>query len=468
MVVKGIIKTMTLMRKKPIASTPSTLLRSLNGWDLTLMGIGAIIGAGVFVLTGIAAATKAGPAIVLSYVFAGLASLFAALAYAELASCVGGTGSAYSYAYAGFGELVAWLIGWDLLLEYTMSVSTVAIGWSGYVNNFFQSIHIYIPEALTKTPYEGGTVNLLAVLIILILSLLLCLGVKQSARVNAAIVFIKLLTISLFISVAIFNVNFNNWHPFMPFGWTGVMQGAALVFFAYIGFDALSTAVEETIEPTRNVPIGILTSLLICTLIYIIVSALLTTIVSYPSLNVNSPVADALLKIGHPIAAGCIAAGAIAGLTTVMLVMFYGLTRVLLAIARDGLLPFSLATIHPETHTPIRIILIIGTLMAMIAGFAPIDKAAELVNIGTLSAFTFVCGGVIIFRFTHPHLERPFKLPFNPLIPTLGIIFCLYLMIHLPGITWLRFIGWAVIGLAIYFLYGRKNSFLNLPYIKPL
>lgn len=451
------------LRKKPILSVDhdSTLHRSLNAVDLTLMGVGAIIGAGVFVLTGVAAATKAGPAIVLSYVLAGFAAMFAALAYAELTSSVGGSGSAYSYAYAGFGEFIAWIIGWNLILEYAMSVSTVAIGWSGYVENLFQSMHMPLPVAITKNPFEGGVVNLLAILIILCLSGLLCLGVKQSARFNAVIVFIKLLTIAVFIGVASMHVEIQNWSPFLPFGFIGVIQGAALVFFAYIGFDALSTAVDETINPQRNIPIGIISSLIICTSVYIVVSALLTGIVPYTTLNVRSPVASALLQIGHQTAAGLIAAGAIAGLTTVILVMFYGLTRICLAIARDGLIPAHFASIHPQTRTPIRVILIAGVIMAAIAGFAPIDRAAELVNIGTLAAFTFVCGGVIVFRYTHPDIPRPFRSPLSPYIPMLGVLFCVYLMLHLPLITWWRFLFWTIIGVAIYFLYGQRHSVLG-------
>lgn len=453
-----------MLRRKPIGHTHghAPLFRSLTTTDLTLMGIGAIIGAGVFVLTGIAAATKAGPAVVLSYCFAGIVSMFAALAYAELASSVGGTGSAYSYAYTGFGEFIAWIIGWNLVLEYVMSVSTVAIGWSGYVANLFDAFHITLPPSITKNPFDGGTVNLLASGIIIVLSLLLCVGAKLSARFNAVIVFIKLITIGMFIAVASTNVNVANWDTFLPFGWPGVMQGAALVFFAYVGFDALSTAVEEAIEPQRSVPISIITSLVICTIIYIVVSALLTGIVPYTLLNVKSPVSEALLIIGHHTAAGLIAAGAIAGLTTVMLVMFFGLSRIFLAMARDGLLPQSIAVIHPQTHSPVRIILITGVIMAIISGFAPIDRAAELVNIGTLAAFAFVCAGVVLFRRTHPDLHRPFKLPFNPLIPILGVLSCGYLMFNLPGVTWMRFLIWTIVGIIIYFLYGQRHSVMPI------
>lgn len=453
----------TLLRRKPIrgADSSSHLHRSLSALDLSLMGIGAIIGAGVFVLTGIAAATKAGPAIVISYVIAGLASMFAAFAYAELASSVGGTGSAYNYAYTGFGEFIAWIIGWNLLLEYTMSVSTVAIGWSGYVNDLFIAINIPFPESLSKNPFDGGIINLLAMFIILSLSILLSIGVRESTRFNAVIVYIKLLTIAVFIVVASMDVKLENWSNFFPFGWKGVMEGASLVFFAYIGFDALSTAVDETINPQRNVPIGIITSLIVCTLIYILVSALLTGITPYTTLNVRSPVSDALLRLGHRTVAGFISAGAIAGLTTVMLVMYYGLSRICLAISRDGLLPIAIADINIRTHTPIRIIMITGVFMALIAGLAPIDRVAELVNIGTLTAFTFVCGGVIVMRKTHRDLHRPFKSPFSPLIPLLGMIFCIYLMFNLPLITWLRFVIWTVVGIVIYFLYGIRHSIMN-------
>lgn len=452
-----------LLRKKPITNheTTTQLHRTLNVVDLTLMGIGAVIGAGVFVLTGIAAATRAGPAVVISYAIAAIASMFAALAYSELTASVGGTGSAYSYAYAGFGEFIAWLIGWNLLLEYTVAVATVAIGWSGYVNNLLQSINIHIPIALSKNPFDGGIVDLPAMLIIVILAFLLGMGVKESARFNAVIVFIKLLTIAIFIVIAALNVDSNNWAVFAPFGWSGIMGGAALVFFAYIGFDALSTATEEAINPQKDIPIAILLSLTICSLIYIVVAGLLTGIAPYQTLNVGSPVADALLRLGHRAAAGIIAAGAIAGLTTVILVMYYGLTRICMAIARDGLIPGKLDEINEKTHTPIRSITVMGIIIALIAGLVPIGHAAELVNIGTLAAFTFVCGGVLMFRRTHPDLPRPFRLPYSPLIPLLGMICCIYLMTSLPAVTWWRFLIWSFAGIAIYFLYGIRHSTLR-------
>lgn len=455
---------MNLFQTKPITSPlddTSSLRRCLTAFDLTLMGIGAIIGAGVFVLTGVAAATKAGPAVSISYIISGLACLFSALAYAELAASLGGCGSAYHYAYTGFGELMAWIIGWDLLLEYTVSVSAVAIGWSGYVNNALQALHIHLPIALLNNPFEGGIINLPATLIVLLLSLLLALGVKESARFNAVIVAIKLTVIAIFIIVASAHFHSAHWQPFLPFGWNGVMQGAAFVFFAYIGFDAVSTAAEETLHPQHNLPIGIIASVVICTGIYIIVSALLTGMVPYTTLNVPSPVAKALLDIGQPFAAGVVAAGAIAGLTTVMLVMFYGLTRVCLAISRDGLLPPLFSRIHPQTKTPILLISLSGIVIAVIAGLMPIASAAELVNIGTLSAFTFVCFGVIVLRQRQPELPRPFKLPWNPIIPLLGIGFCLYLMLQLSSFTWWRFGIWFGIGLVVYFSYSRQHSILS-------
>jgi len=460
---------MSLMRTKAINADhhliDTGLKRCLTATDLTLLGIGAIIGAGIFVLTGVAAATKAGPAIALSFVVAGFACAFSALAYAELASTVGGCGSAYGYAYAGLGEIVAWIIGWDLILEYGLATPTVAIGWSGYVGNALTSIGLELPKILLNAPgtpnVEGAIMNLPAFLIIILLSILLAIGVSTSARFNHAMVFVKLTAIAVFIGVAAFNVNPEHWTPFMPFGWEGVMAGGALIFFAYIGFDAVSTAAEEAINPQRDLPIGILASLVICTIIYIVVSGLLTGLVPYKELNVPSPVASALLSIKHNFAAGLIAAGAIAGLTTVMLVLYYGLTRVFLAMARDGLLPPIFAKVNAKTKTPIPVILISGTFMAFVAGFTPINEVAELVNIGTLAAFVLVCAGVIVLRKTHPNIPRPFKTPLSPISPILGIVFCLYLMFQLPQTTWLRFGIWLALGLIVYFVYSKGNSELN-------
>ena len=478
---------MSLFRMKAvnadISDTP--LRRCLSAFDLTILGIGAIIGAGIFVLTGIAAATKAGPAIVLSYVVAGLACGFTALAYAELASAVGGCGSAYGYAYAGLGEIVAWVIGWDLILEYGVATATVAIGWSGYVSSFLKSqgivlpelwqhanisvplaailhlVHVHVPMGLAADAAKGGFVNAPAALIILVLSVLLAVGVRQSASLNNLMVVIKLVAIAIFIGVAAVNVHPRNWNPFAPFGWPGVMAGAGKIFFAYIGFDAVSTAAEEANNPQRDVPIGIVVSLMVCSVLYIVVAGLLTGIVPYPTLNTAAPVADSMLRLGYPWAALLISAGAIAGLTTVMLVLYYALTRIVLAMSRDGLLPPVFSAVHPRTRTPLRVIMLFGILIAAIAGFTPIDQVVNLVNIGTLAAFVLVCAGVMVLRRTRPELPRPFRAPGGFWVPSLGIIFCVYLMLSLPVITWIRFVVWLALGLALYFSYSQRNSLLQ-------
>jgi APA family basic amino acid/polyamine antiporter len=469
---------MQLFRTKPIETDlakDTGLKRVLGPVHLTLMGIGAIIGTGIFVLTGIGAANYAGPALVLSFVLAGFACSCAALAYAELASSIGGSGSAYSYGYAGLGEFPAWIIGWMLILEYAVATSAVSVGWSGYMNNAMQAMHLGLPDVLLHSPFDAhtpGYINLPATLIILLLGLLLAGGMKLSAQFNAVMVFIKVGAILLFIAVAAFHVDVANWTPFIPephlnpegnmaYGWSGIAAGAAIIFFAYIGFDAVSTAAEEASNPQRDLPIGILASLGICTLLYIVVSGLLTGVVPYPELGTSSPVSDALLRVGVNWAAGVIALGAIAGLTTVMLILYYALTRVLFAISRDGLLPSIFASINPRTRTPVRVIVLTGVIMAFIGGMIPLGKLAELVNMGTLSAFTIVCLGVVALRRTHPMLPRAFKTPFSPLIPLLGVISCLYLMVNLQPLTWVAFVVWNGIGLLIYFAYSYRHSRLN-------
>jgi APA family basic amino acid/polyamine antiporter len=454
---------MNIFRTKILHQTDTAgdLKRCLTAFDLTLLGIGAIIGAGIFVITGIVAATQAGPGIVLSYGLAGIACSFAALTYAELAASIRGSGSAYNYAYAGLGEIVAWIIGWDLILEYGVGTSVVAIGWSGYLNDALLSVGISIPVQLLKNYSEGGFMNLPAVLIILTLCGVLMIGVKQSARFNMLIVFIKLTAIALFIAVASTEVQPHNWTPFMPFGWKGVMEGAALVFFAFIGFDAVSTAGEEAKNPQKDLSLGIIGSLGICTALYIAVSGLLTGIVSYTTLNTQSPVAEAILDLGHKVTADMIALGAIAGLTSTMLIFTYAGTRVVYSMSKDGLIPPLFSRVHPKTQTPIRVIAISGIVMSVIAGFFPMKEVAELVNIGTLAAFVIVCISAIILRITKPDLPRPFKTPFNPLIPVLGVISCGYLMISLPWVTWVRFIIWMVIGVIIYAFYGYRHSKLS-------
>lgn len=454
---------MDLFRKKEITALvpKSPLLPCLSALDLVLLGVGAIIGAGVFVLTGVVAATDAGPGIVFSYIVAGFACAFSALSYAELASSIGGCGSAYGYAYIGFGELIAWIVGWDLILEYTISVAAVSAGWSSYFNDLLRVLNIHLPKSMVKTPLMGGVFDCLSSGIILCLTLLLIFGAKISSRFNNMMVFIKLAVIVLFIAIASFNVDPSNWHPFFPFGFNGVMGGAAIIFFAYIGFDAVSTAAEEAINPQRDLPIGIIASLVICTVLYIIVAALLTGIVPYHSLNVASPISHALIEIGYKTAAGFIGVGAVAGLTTVMLVLFYGLTRVIFAMSRDKLLPNFFSKINRNTHTPIRIIALSGLCMAIIAGLIPIHDLAELVNIGTLFAFITVCGGVLFLHYRNKAFHRPFKTPLMPLIPLLGILSCAYLIFHLPWVTMLRFIIWMALGLIIYFTYGYSRSLLS-------
>ncbi len=445
----------------------SGLRRCLTAFDLTLLGVGAIIGTGIFVLTGIAAATQSGPAVVLSFIVSGIACTFAALSYAELSSSVGGCGSAYGYSYAAFGEIFAWIIGWDLILEYGVAVAAVANGWSGYFGKVLGLMGFTIPEMWTRAPSMGGYVNLPAVGIVFLLMVLLIIGVKESARTNAIAVAIKLATIAVFLAVSVFNVHPENWSPFMPFGWfghgedgrpIGVLAGASLVFFAYVGFDAVSTAAEEASNPKRDLPIGIIGSLLFCTLIYIAVSGLLTGMVPYTSLNVSYPVAYALEQVGVRWASALVATGAFMGLTTVMLVLYYGLTRIIFAMGRDGLLPPYLGHVNPRTQTPVRVITICGVVMMVIAGFIPLGELAELVNIGTLAAFVMVCIGVIVLRRTRPDMHRPFVTPWSPLFPLLGALSCGALMAFLPVHTWERFIIWLAIGMVIYFGYSVRHS----------
>ncbi|UOA08679.1 amino acid permease [Methylobacter sp. S3L5C] len=459
-----------IFRTKPVVSHDDqdhVLKRCLSAWDLAFLGVGAIIGTGIFVLTGIAAATQAGPAVILSFIIAGIACAFAALSYAELSSSVGGCGSAYGYSYAAFGELIAFIIGWDLLLEYGISVAAVANGWSGYFNNALTAIGLPLPEVLTKAPKLGGIINLPAFAIILLLMCLLIVGVKHSAKANNVMVVVKLITITVFIGVAVFNVHPANWDPFMPFGWfqtlpdgktTGVLAGASLVFFSYVGFDAVSTAAEEAKNPQRDLPFGIVASLVFCTVIYIIVAGLLTGIVHYSDLNVSSPVSHALTLLGYNWASALISTGVIAGLTTVMLVLYFGLTRIIFAMSRDGLLSSFFNKVDPDTQTPVRVIVLCGVIMALVAGFMPLGDLAELVNIGTLAAFVLVCLGVIVLRITKPDMVRPFRSPLSPLFPVLGMLSCGALMAFLPGITWLRFLIWLVIGLIVYFGYSMQHS----------
>jgi basic amino acid/polyamine antiporter, APA family len=460
-----------LLRKKPIQPHAHTgLKKCLTAFDLALLGIGGAIGTGIFVLTGIAAATQSGPAVVLSFIIAAIAAGFAALSYAELSSSIGGSGSAYGYSYVAFGEFAAWMMGWMLLLEYGVGAAAVANGWSGYFVNTLNNLGWQMPEHLTKAPILGGSINLPAFAIIWILTLLLMVGVKESARANNIMVIIKLSTIAIFLALSVGHISTANWQPFMPFGWfetldngknIGVLAGASLVFFAYFGFDAVSTAAEECQQPQRDLPIGLIASLTFCTIIYIIVSGTLTGVIPYTELNTSSPVAYALTKLGYTWSSTLVATGVLAGLITVLLVLLYGLTRILFAMSRDGLISPVFSTVNPERQTPSKIILMCGIVVSIVAGFIPLGELAETVNIGTLASFIMVCFGVMRLRKTHPELARPFKNPFNPLIPVGGIISCAALMSFLPAETWHRFISWAVIGVIFYFVYSLRHSKLR-------
>lgn len=457
------------------------LKRSLGAFDLVMLGIGAIIGTGIFVLTGTAAANNAGPAVCLSFILAGIASAFAGLCYAEMASMIPVAGSAYTYAYATMGELVAWIIGWDLILEYLVGSAAVSVGWSGYVVSFLRNIcHIDIPAAWTNAPYAwdvatqtfhatGAIVNLPAMLITLFVTGILVFGVKESARFNSVIVIVKVVVVLLFIACAMPFINPENWHPFIPenvgpgkFGVDGIFRGAASVFFAYIGFDAVSTAAQETKNPQRDLPIGILGSLSICTILYIIVSLILTGVVHYTQLNVPHPVGLGAHATGLVWLETLVELGAIAGLSSVMVVMLMGQPRVFFSMANDGLFPKGAAKVHPKYGTPYVTTIITGCMCAVGGGLLPIDILAELCNIGTLFAFVLVCIGVMILRIKRPELERGFRVPGGTyLVPILGIIFCGGLMLTSARASQERLAVWMVVGLIVYFVYGKKHSTLQ-------
>ncbi|MCC7177953.1 MAG: amino acid permease [Acidobacteria bacterium] len=453
------------------------LKRSLTAWDLTLLGIGAIIGTGIFVLTGTAAANQAGPGIMLSYFAAGLACAFAALCYAEFASMIPIAGSAYTYAYATLGEIVAWMIGWDLILEYAVGSMTVAIGWSGYMQRLLAGFGITIPTAIGAAP-PVGIINLPATIIVLFIMVLLVIGVRESARFNALMVAIKGAAILFFIAAGATYVQPDNWEPFMPYGFSGVMAAAAVVFFAYIGFDAVSTTAEEAKNPKRDLPIGIIASLIVCTLLYLAVSAVLSGIVpvveyrsaadALPGVAsvdatvaqqfLNAPVAFALAVIGQDWAAGLVSAGAVAGITSVLLVMLMSQPRIFFAMSRDRLLPQGVSKVHPKFGTPYITTIITCVAVALVAGLTQIQVVGEMTSIGTLFAFVVVCAAVLRLRQTRPDAKRPFKVPFGPIFPVLGILSCAYLMLSLPVLTWVRFLVWLDIGLLIYWFYGRTHS----------
>jgi len=447
-----------------------SLRRSLTALDLTLLGIGAIIGTGIFVLTGIAAANQAGPAIVVSYMVAGLACAFAALCYAEFASMLPVAGSAYTYAYATLGEIFAWMIGWDLILEYAVGSMTVAIGWSGYFQRILAGFGIALPAWMAAAPgaAPGSLINLPAFIIVLLIMVLLVIGIRESARFNAVMVTIKIAAVLFFLVAGVWYVEPANWTPFMPYAWSGVMTGAAVVFFAYIGFDAVSTTAEEAKNPTRDLPIGIIASLVICTLLYVAVSAVLTGIVPVVDYRqdaqfLNAPVAYALSVINLDWAAGLVSAGAVAGITSVLLVMLMSQPRIFFAMSRDGLLPQGVSKVHPRFQTPYITTIITCVIVAIVAALVPIQVVGEMTSIGTLFAFVVVCLAVMVLRVTRPDTHRPFRVPGGHVIPTLGVLSCLYLMVSLSVMTWVRLLVWLDIGMLIYWFYGRTHSPLADP-----
>jgi APA family basic amino acid/polyamine antiporter len=473
---------MSLFAVKPLEALlkdagHETLRRTLGPTQLVALGIGAIIGAGLFSLTGIAASVNAGPAVVLSFVLASIGCAFAGLCYSEFSTMIPIAGSAYTYAYATMGELMAWLIGWDLVLEYAVGASTVAVSWSRYVMSFFQDFGIHFPQQLAASPFEPvtlpesgtviqGVINLPAMFIIMAISLLLIIGIQESARINAGIVVIKVTVVIVFIALGWAYINPANFTPFIPpntgetgaFGWSGILRGAGLVFFAFIGFDAVSTAAQEAKRPQKDMPIGIIGSLAVCTILYVLFSHVLTGIVNYKDLNTAAPVAVAIDRTNYMWLRPAVKLAIVMGYTSVILVMLLGQSRVFFSMSRDGLLPKLFSDIHPKYRTPWRsnLLFMVGT--GLLAGVAPIRILGEATSIGTLFAFVLVCGGIIIMRRTHPELPRPFKTPFVPVVPILGIGFNLVMIYGLGWTNWARLFGWMAIGLIIYFTYSRKHS----------
>jgi APA family basic amino acid/polyamine antiporter len=493
-------KSIAALRAEAEATGERSLKRTLGPLNLVTLGIGAIIGAGIFVLTGQAAAIHAGPAVPLSFVLTGVACAFAGLCYAEMASAVPVAGSAYTYSYATMGELMAWIIGWDLVLEYAAGAATVGVGWSGHFVSLLDIFKVHIPQALASAPLQwctdanvqaaaagtaawplsecahsgwnatGALVNLPAMFVVALMSTILVIGIKESATVNNFIVVTKVVVILL---IAIFGLRFvsaDNWKPFIPpntgdwgtFGWSGVLRGAGLIFFAYIGFDAVSTAAQEAKNPQKDMPVGILGSLAICTLLYVLVSAVLTGMVSYTELNLPAPMAYAVEKIeGLNWLRPFVDIGAVMGLGSVILVMLLGQSRVFYSMSRDGLLGGWAGKVHPRFRTPYLSSIYTGIAVSIATGLLPLQILGQLVNIGTLLAFVLVCGGVWVLRRKRPDLERPFRTPWVPFVPLMGVLTCFALMLTLPSDTWLRLLVWLLIGFTIYFTYGRRHSVLR-------
>src|SRR6476646_6320423 len=469
-------KSMASLQNEATAEGENTLKRALGATNLVLLGIGAIIGAGIFVLTGTAAANYAGNAVVLSFILAGLACAFAGLCYAEFASMIPIAGSAYTYGYATLGEFVAWIIGWDLILEYLLGASTVAVGWAGYLAEFLRKVGLPLPAQISGAPFAfanghftptGSLVNLPAMILIGLLTVILVIGIKESARFNNVIVFLKVAIVLLVIVFGFMFVNTANWHPFISpsegpgkYGWDGIARGGGVIFFAYIGFDAVSTTAQEAKNPQRDMPIGILGSLAVCTVLYILMLLVMTGLTSYKNLNVPHPVFVAIEAAGPALAwlRPIINIGAIAGLASVVLVMLMAQPRIFYSMSRDGLLPPVFGKVHPRFKTPYITTILTGIVAAVVAALFPIGLLGELVSIGTLLAFVIVCGGILVLRYRSPNLARPFRTPLVPFVPIMGILVCGYMMSSLPGATWRRLIVWMILGLVIYFAYSRSHS----------
>jgi APA family basic amino acid/polyamine antiporter len=474
---------MTLLTKKPldrllaesegVGEKGGSLKRTLSATSLVALGIGAIIGAGIFSITGVAAATHAGPALVYSFILAAIGCAFAGFCYSEFSTMIPIAGSAYTYAYATVGELVAWIIGWALVLEYAVGASTVAVSWSATTASILADFNIHIPQALLGSPFDivPGTVNLVAVVVVVAISMILIIGVQESARFNAVIVFVKVAVVVVFIVIGYVYIDKANYTPFLPpnttgqfgaFGWSGVLAGAGQIFFAYIGFDAVSTAAQEAKNPGRDMPIGIIGSLGICTVLYILYSLVLTGVVNYKDLNVAAPLALAVNHMnGVPWVGKLMKLGSLLGLTSVILVMLLGQSRVFYSMSRDGLLPKLFSDVHPKFRTPWRSNLLLMTFVSLGAAFTPIAQLGNLTSIGTLFAFVLVCVGVIIMRKTDPGLRRPFRTPWVPLFPILGVLINFLLMLSLNKLTWTAFLIWMAIGLIVYFAYSRFHSHLR-------
>ncbi|MDR5755569.1 amino acid permease [Caballeronia sp. LZ035] len=461
---------MSLFRRKNVehmlaGASGTSLKKTLGALDLTFLGIGAIIGTGIFVLTG-TGAVQAGPALMISFIVAAIACGFAALAYAEFSSTIPVAGSIYTYSYATLGELAAWIIGWDLMLEYGLASSAVSVGWSGYLQSLLSGFGVALPTVLTAAPGAlPGQVtwfNLPAFLVMMAVTTLLSVGIKESTRVNNLMVAIKVTVVLLVIAVGVFHVKPANWHPFMPHGWSGVFGAAAVMFFAFIGFDAVSSAAEEVKNPKRDLPIGIISSLVVCAVLYVAVAGVVTGIVpSAQFANNPHPVSFALQVAGQNWVAGFIDLGAVLGMLTVILVMSYGQTRIIYAMSRDGLLPARLSKVHPRFSTPFFTTWLVGIVFGLIGALVPLNVLAELINIGTLAAFSLMSVAVLILRRTHPDLPRAFRCPGVPVVPVLAVASCLFLMANLQATTWIAFLVWLVAGLAIYFAYSRRHALLG-------